>query len=43
MSSIADNEPAFGEPVSPVNVDDLMRMAYGTILIDTGGSGIDSL
>ena len=43
VSSIADNEPAFGEPVSLINVDDLMRMAYGTTLIDTGGSGIDSL
>ena len=42
VSSIADNESAFGEPVSPVNVDDLMRRAYGTTLINSGGSGTDS-
>ena len=41
FSSIANNEPALGEPVSPVNVDDLMR-AYGTTLINSGGSGTDS-
>ena len=37
--SIADNEPALGEPVSRVNVDDLMRRAYGTTLINSGVVG----
>ena len=42
VSSIAENESALDYPMSLVNVDDLMRRAYVTTLIISGGSGPDS-